>query len=50
MIGYVKTEWLDVDIKGLPDGDSDRQTGARGDVGNIKRVAEKVGTLTPDRP
>jgi len=41
VIGYVKTEWLDVDIKGLPDGDSDRQAGARGDVGNIKRMAEK---------
>jgi len=41
VIGYVKTEWIDVDIDGLPDGDSDRQTGARGDVGNIKRMAEK---------
>jgi hypothetical protein len=40
-IGYVKTEWMDIDIKSLPDSDPDRQAGARGDVGNIKRVAEK---------
>ena len=39
-VGYVKTEWIDLDIKRLPDGDSDRQMAARGDVGNIKRVAE----------
>jgi len=44
VIGHVKTEWLDVDIDGLPDGDSDRQMGTRGDVGNIKRMAE--GTVT----
>jgi len=41
-IGCVKTEWIDLDVKGLPDGDADRQTGARGDVGNIKRVAERA--------
>jgi len=41
VIGHVKTEWLDVDIRGLPDGDSDRQAGVRGDVGNIKRAAEE---------
>jgi len=39
-IGYVKTEWMDVDIRGLPDRDADRQAGVRGDVGNIKRMAE----------
>ena len=41
IIGYVKTEWLDVDIKGLPEGDEDREAGVRGDVGNIKKAAEK---------
>ena len=45
VIGYVKTEWLDVDIKGLPDRDADRMAGARGDVGNIKLMAEK-GNIT----
>jgi len=46
VIGYVKTEWVDVDVKGLPEGDTDRQAGARGDVGNIKKMAEKRLRLT----
>ena len=41
VIGYVKTEWLDIDVKGLPEGDSDRIAGVRGDVGNIKKMAEQ---------
>lgn len=42
IIGYVKTELLDVDVKTLPMSDKDRSAGARGDVGNIKRAAEAV--------
>ena len=41
IVGYVKTEWLDLDVKGLPEGDSDRIAGVRGDVGNIKKMADQ---------
>jgi len=42
VIGHVKTEWLNVDVRGLPDREPDRMAGARGDVGNIKLMAEKI--------
>ena len=50
LIGHVKTEWLDVDIRGLPDRDADRQAGVRGDVGNIKRMAEERSGGIPSHP
>jgi hypothetical protein len=40
VIGYVKTELMEVDIKILPMGDKDRIAGVRGDVGNIKLASE----------
>jgi hypothetical protein len=47
VIGYVKTELLDVDVKSLPMSDKDRSAGARGDVGNIKRAAEALRRKAP---
>jgi len=41
IVGTVKTEWMDLDVKGLPEGDADRIAGVRGDVGNIKKMAEQ---------
>ena len=40
VIGYVKTELMDIDIRNIPDGDKDRIAGVRGDVGNIKLFSE----------
>ena len=31
---------MDLDIKNIPEGDRDRQAAVRGDVGNIKMMAE----------
>jgi len=49
-IGYVKTEWMDLDLKSLPDRDNDRIASLRGDIGNIKRMAESRNITSNIRP